>query len=111
LALEEAESTDMKLFIGGLSWATTDDLLRSAFERFGDVTEALVILDRETGRSRGFGFVTFGSSTSAQQAVEEMNGASLDGRVLVVNEARERAGGGGGGGGGGGRSRYGSDRR
>jgi RNA recognition motif-containing protein len=100
----------MKLFIGGLSWDTTDHSLRSAFERFGDVNEAVVISDRETGRSRGFGFVTFGESSAARTAMEEMNGTSLDGRTLVVNEAQERGArnGGGGGGGGGGQRR---DRR
>ena len=94
-----------KLFVGGLSWGTTDDGLRQAFERFGEVTEAKVITDRETGRSRGFGFVTFGTDQHADQAIAEMDGALLDSRTINVNEARERApraGGGGFGGGGGG---------
>ena len=94
-----------KLFVGGLSWGTTDDGLRQAFERFGEVTEAKVITDRETGRSRGFGFVTFGTDQHADQAIAEMDGALLDSRTINVNEARERApraGGGGGGFGGGG---------
>lgn len=84
----------MKLFIGGLSFNTTEDSLRSAFERFGDINEAIVISDRETGRSRGFGFVTFGQSDAARSAISEMNGSMLDGRALVVNEARERESGG-----------------
>lgn len=81
----------MKLFIGGLSWSTTEDELRLAFDRFGDIREAVVVTDRETGRSRGFGFVTFEANSSAQSAIESMNGSTLDGRTLVVNEARERA--------------------
>lgn len=90
-----------KLFVGGLSWGTDDDGLRTAFEKFGDVTEAKVITDRDTGRSRGFGFVTYQESGDAQQAMEEMNGTQLDGRTLTVNEANDRRGGGSRGGGGG----------
>ncbi len=93
-----------RLFVGGLSWGTDDDMLREAFEAFGSVADAKVIIDRDTGRSRGFGFVTFNDEQEAQSAVAEMNGAAIDGRTLTVNEARERAprsGGGGGGGGGG----------
>jgi cold-inducible RNA-binding protein len=92
-----------KLFVGSLSWNTTDDDLRRAFETFGEVTDAKVISDRETGRSRGFGFVTFGEGDHADTAVKQMNGSMLDGRSINVNEAQERAprsGGGGGGGGG-----------
>ncbi len=93
-----------KLFVGGVSWGTTDDGLREAFERFGEVTEAKIITDRETGRSRGFGFVTYVNDEDADNAVKEMDGASLDGREIKVNEARERERSGfGGGGGGGGR--------
>ena len=91
-----------KLFVGGLAWATTDQGLRSAFEKFGEITEAKVITDRETGRSRGFGFVTFTNDADAGKAIAEMNGAQLDGRKLNVNEAQDRREGGGGGGGGGG---------
>jgi RNA recognition motif-containing protein len=113
-----------KLFVGGLSWGTTDDGLRQAFERFGEVLEAKVVTDRETGRSRGFGFVTFADGQAAGEAIAEMDGTELDGRSINVNEARERAprngggggprGGGGGfragrGGGGGGRRRNGDD--
>ncbi len=90
-----------KLFVGGLAWATTDDGLRNAFEQYGEVTDAKVILDRDTGRSRGFGFVTFADSQDATSAMDAMNGSELDGRTLNVNEAQERRGGGGGGGRGG----------
>mgnify|MGYP002639309332 CR=1 FL=1 len=93
-----------KLFIGSLAWATDSTSLQAAFERFGAIEEATVISDRETGRSRGFGFVTFEDESSVQEAIAEMNGSDLDGRPIVVNEAKEqapRSGGGGGGGGGG----------
>ena len=90
-----------KLFVGGLSWGTTDDGLRAAFEEFGEVTDAKVITERETGRSRGFGFVTYGTAEDAQAALNGMNGAELDGRTIRVDLANERSGGGGGGGGGG----------
>lgn len=106
-----------KLYVGGLSWGTTDEGLRDAFSRFGEITEARVIMDRETGRSRGFGFVTFAQDDHAMNAISEMDGQSLDGRNIRVNEAedRPRTGGGGGGGarggygggGGGGRGGYG----
>lgn len=85
-----------KLFVGSLSWNTTDEGLRESFSRFGEVLDAKVITDRETGRSRGFGFVTLESG--ADDAIREMNGAMLDGRTINVNEARERERGGGGGG-------------
>ena len=85
-----------KLFVGGLSWNTNDDGLRQTFSRFGDIDEAKVILDRETGCSRGFGFVTFLDATSARSAIEEMNGAAVDGRNIKVNEAEERQRTGGG---------------
>jgi RNA recognition motif-containing protein len=100
-----------KLFVGGLSWGTDDDALRTAFERFGAIDDAKVISDRETGRSRGFGFVTFSSDADAMNAMSEMDGKQLDGRTIKVNEAQERqrdgGGGGGGGRGGGGRGGYG----
>lgn len=91
-----------KLFVGSLSWNTDDHGLQAAFERFGQITDAKVISDRDSGRSRGFGFVTFADASSAQAAVQEMNGAELDGRTLNVDIAQERSRGGGGGGGGGG---------
>lgn len=99
-----------KLFVGGLSWNTDDAGLRDAFEQYGEVTEAKVITDRDTGRSRGFGFVTFAQEQDGDAAIDEMNGNQLDGRTLTVNEARDRrrdgGGGGGGNGGGGGRGRW-----
>ncbi len=94
-----------KLFVGGLSWNTDDAGLRAAFEAHGAVTEAKVINDRDTGRSRGFGFVTM--TDGGDDAIAAMDGTQLDGRAIRVNEAQERSGGnrGGnrGGGGGGGR--------
>jgi len=90
-----------KLFVGSLSWNTDDDALRAAFDAYGEVTDAKVITDRDTNRSRGFGFVTFADSASAQRAMQEMNGAELDGRSLNVDIANERGGGGGRGGRGG----------
>lgn len=99
-----------KLFVGGLSWSTNDESLRAAFEACGTVLEAKVITDRDTGRSRGFGFVTLDSSEAAQKAMSELDGAEIDGRAVRVNEAEDkgRRGGGGGprGGGGGGRGRW-----
>jgi cold-inducible RNA-binding protein len=88
-----------KLYVGGLSWNTDNDGLRQAFERFGDVEDVRVVTDRETGRSRGFGFVTFNSSQAAQAAISEMDGTELDGRNIKVNEAEDKPRGGGGGGG------------
>ncbi|MBI3180227.1 MAG: RNA-binding protein, partial [Deltaproteobacteria bacterium] len=76
-----------KLFVGGLSWNTTDDALRQAFERFGQIDEAKVIVDRDTGRSRGFGFVTFADDAAGTNAVNEMNDTELDGRSIRVSEA------------------------
>ena len=94
-----------KLFAGGLSWNTNDEGLRQAFEQFGEITEAKVITDRDTGRSRGFGFITFANGEEADRAVAEMDGTDLDGRTIRVNEAQAKKPGGGGGGGGGGRGR------
>ena len=88
-----------KLFVGGLSWDTDDSGLRNAFEQYGEVTEAKVITDHYTGRSRGFGFVTFNDGQDAAEAAEAMNGSDLDGRTLNVEEAHDKRGGGGGGGG------------
>jgi RNA recognition motif-containing protein len=90
-----------KLFVGGLSWDTNDDGLRQAFETFGEVIDAKVITDRDTGRSRGFGFVTFEEDEDARKAIEMMHQSSLDGRTINVNEAQEKSGGRGGRGGGG----------
>ena len=98
---------DNKLFVGGLSFDTTDMSLRDGFARFGDITEAKVITDRDTGRSRGFGFVTFSDPASAKAAIAEMDGRELDGRSIKVNIAEDKRGGGGGGGRGGGGGGYG----
>ncbi len=91
-----------KLFVGGLSWNTTSDQLKEAFATMGPVTDAVVITDRETGRSRGFGFVTYGTEADAMKALNELNGTMLDGRAIKIDAATERTGGprpGGGGGG------------
>ena len=79
-----------KLFVGGLSWNTTDAGLRKAFASCGEITEAKVITERDSGRSRGFGFVTFVRDEDAKKAISKMDGASLDGRTLKVNEAQEK---------------------
>ncbi len=89
-----------KLFVGGLDWNTTDGSLAQAFEEYGTISESKVIMDRETGRSRGFGFVTFQDNAAADAAVAGMDGQNLDGRTVRVNEAQEKQGGGGGGRGG-----------
>jgi hypothetical protein len=101
-----------KLYVGNLAYSVRDESLQSAFGQFGTVTSAKVMMDRETGRSKGFGFVEMSSGAEAQAAINGMNGQPLEGRAIVVNEARpreERPGGfgGGGGGGGGGRGPYG----
>jgi len=93
------------IFVGSLAWATTSEGLEQAFAQFGVVTSAKVISDRETGRSKGFGFVEM--DTGGDEAIEALNGADLDGRQIVVNEARPREDRRGGGGGGGGRGGYG----
>ena len=97
-----------KLYVGNLTYGVTDDDLRQMFEAHGSVQSAQVIMDRDTGRSKGFGFVEMGSDQEAQAAIQAMNGKEVDGRALTVNEAkpREDRGGGrsGGGYGGGGRS-------
>jgi len=92
-----------KLYVGNLAYSVRDDSLLQAFSQFGTVTSAKVMMDRETGRSKGFGFVEMGSDPEAQAAINGMNGQPLEGRAIVVNEARpreERPGGFGGGGGG-----------
>ena len=112
-----------KLYVGNLAYSVRDESLHQAFSQFGTVTSAKVMMDRDTGRSKGFGFVEMGSDAEAQSAINGMNGQPLEGRAVVVNEARPREerpggfggggggrggyGGGGGGGGGGGRSPYG----
>lgn len=90
-----------KLFVGNLPYSTTDQDLHEAFSVHGQVSSANVVLDRETGRSRGFGFVEMPDDGEAAKAIEEMNGADMGGRNLTVNEARPREARGGFGGGGG----------
>jgi RNA recognition motif-containing protein len=85
-----------KIYVGNLPWRATDAQLAEMFASHGEVTEARIITDRETGRSRGFGFVTMAQNDAAQNAIRALNGSSLEGRALVVNEAREQQGGGGG---------------
>jgi RNA recognition motif-containing protein len=84
-----------KVFVGGLSWSTGDSSLREAFEKYGSVDDAKVVSDRETGRSRGFGFVTFAETESVRKAIDGMDGRELDGRTLKVNEAEDKPRGGG----------------
>jgi RNA recognition motif-containing protein len=110
-----------KLYVGNLAYSVRDEDLNEAFGQFGAVTSAKVMMDRDTGRSKGFGFVEMGSDAEAQSAINGMNGQALAGRAIVVNEARPREprpggfgggggggrGFGGGGGGGGGRGGYG----
>src|ERR1700722_12962761 len=102
-----------RLYVGNLSFSSTNETGREAFARIGEVTDVHIVTDRTSGQSRGFGFVTMGSPAEAQKAIEAMNGANLDGRPLRVNEAEERPqrGGGGGCGGGGGHGGGGGDRR
>lgn len=101
----------IKIYVGNLPFRTTEGDLRGMFEQHGEVASAAVVLDRETGRSRGFGFVEMSNDDQAKQAIEKLNGYSMEGRALVVNEARPKEAGGGGGrggwggGGGGGGSR------
>jgi RNA recognition motif-containing protein len=82
-----------------MSYSTTEDTLRAEFGAHGEVSEVAIIMDRETGRPRGFAFVTMPDDDHARQAIEQLNGAELDGRRLLVNEAKERESRGGGGGG------------
>jgi cold-inducible RNA-binding protein len=107
--------SNSKLFVGNLSFNTTENEIRDTFAPHGNVVEVNLLMDRESGRPRGFGFVTMGTPEEAQAAIDALNGASLDGRALTVNIAKpreERSGGGGGGsrggfgGGGGGRREY-----
>jgi cold-inducible RNA-binding protein len=97
-----------RLYVGNLSFNTTQATIESAFAAVGEVREIAIPTDRETGQPRGFAFVTMGSSQAANAAIAQLNGTVLDGRAIRVNEAQERPPrrGGGGGGGGGGRDRY-----
>jgi len=91
-----------KLYVGNLTFGVTDAELEQLFAAHGTVQSAQVIMDRDTGRSKGFGFVEMGSDQEAQAAVAALNGKDMNGRALTVNEARPKEGGGGGGGGRGG---------
>ena len=103
----DLENGALKLYVGNLNFDTTEDSLRGAFAEHGNVEEVAIITDRDTGRPRGFAFVTMPNDSEAQAAIEKIGGTELDGRTLNVNQARERTGGGGGGGGrGGGRDRW-----
>ncbi len=86
-----------KLFVGGLSWGTTSEGLREAFSQYGEIDEAVVITDRDTGRSRGFGFVKYVDDSSTDKALSSMNGAMLDGRSIKVDIASSTPRDGGGG--------------
>ena len=79
------------VFVGNLSFQTTEDGLRSAFERFGEVLKVNLVTDRDTGRARGFGFVEMANAEEADRAIAALNGQDLDGRALTVNEARPKA--------------------
>ena|SRR3989344_2819043 len=83
-----------KLFVGGLPWAITNENLKELFSQYGEITEAIVINDRETGRSKGFGFVTFANANDAQKALE-MSGKEVDGKAIIVNVAKPRENSGG----------------
>ncbi len=87
----------MKLYVGNLNYDTTEDTLIAEFTAFGDVEEAFIPTDRDTGRPRGFAFVTMGNPEEAQAAMAELNGKEIDGRAIVINEARPKRQGGGGG--------------
>ena len=106
-----------KLYVGNLSYSVTSDTLGQLFAQHGKVESAEVIIDRMTGQARGFGFVEMGSDQDAQSAISALNGQDVEGRTLIVNEARPKAprsddfGGGGGGGGGGRRDDFGGDRK
>jgi RNA recognition motif-containing protein len=101
----------MKLYVGNLPYTTSEEDLRNLFSQYGNVESVAVITDRETGRSKGFGFVEFADDNEAKNAISALSGQEFSGRALTVNEARPKTGGGGGGGGrggygGGGRDRY-----
>ena len=96
----------MKIYVGNLNFASTEGALRDLFGEHGEVEDVRIVTDRDTGRSRGFGFVAMPDHDNAQAAIEALNGRELDGRTLKVNEARPREDRGGGGGRGRGRGRY-----
>jgi len=90
----------MDIYAGNLPYAMTDDDLRDVFSPFGEVSSAKIIMDRETGRSKGFGFVTMADDSAAETAIEQLNGTEIEGRAIRVNHSSTERGGGGGGGGG-----------
>jgi RNA recognition motif-containing protein len=90
----------MKLNVGNLSFSTTEEALQNEFSAHGQVEEVAVITDRDTGRPRGFAFVTMSNDNEARAAIESLNGTEVDGRTITVNEARPKSNAGGGGGGG-----------
>ncbi|KAF9968842.1 hypothetical protein BGZ70_003580 [Mortierella alpina] len=94
LKLKERVGKSTKLFIGGLSWGTTDESLRHGFSDHGEVIDAVVVKDRETGRSRGFGFVTYADEESADKAIQFLNEREFEGRQIKVDRASERSSGG-----------------
>src|SRR3954469_10964716 len=96
------ELRTMKLYVGNLSFSTTEESLQAEFGAHGQVEEVAVITDRDTGRPRGFSFVSMSNDNEARAAIEALNGADIDGRTITVNEARPKSDGGGGGGGRGG---------
>ena len=91
----------MRIYVGNLPYTASDEELRQAFEQYGSLVSATVIMDRDTGRSRGFGFVEFSNDDDGRKAISSLDGTDMDGRALRVNEAHERQERGGGGGGGG----------
>ena len=101
----------MKLYVGNLSFSTTEEALQNEFSAHGQVEEVAVITDRDTGRPRGFAFVTMSNDTEARAAIEGLNGTEVDGRTITVNEAKPKTAGGGGGGRGGPRGGGGRDKR
>ena len=97
----------MNIYVGNLPYTTTEDELREQASQYGELTSCTIIIDRETGRSRGFGFIEMASDEEAEALIEGMNGNNMGGRMLTVNKARPRAPRGGGGGYGGGGGGYG----
>jgi len=91
----------VNIYVGNLAFGTTEDEMRELFGSHGQVESCSIITDRQTGRSRGFGFIVMPDDAEAQQAIDELNGKEFSGRTLTVNQARDKAAGGGGGGGGG----------
>jgi RNA recognition motif-containing protein len=90
----------MKIYVGNMNFRTTEDSLQNLFSNYGEVSEVAIINDRETGRPRGFAFVTMAEDEAGKKAIEDLNGNEFEGRTLNVNEARPKSPGGGGGGGG-----------